>query len=107
MTADEVFARVEGRLPGLNIATVYRTLEMLRNARVLSMTHDAAGRAAFEVLHADKDHHHLVCESCGATIEASPSLLEGLRQSLEETYGFRARLEHLSFSGRCSECQGT
>lgn len=105
LTAEDVFAQVEGRLPGINIATVYRTLEMLRRAHVVSMVHGANGRAEFEVIHSDQYHHHLVCEACGRVLELDHEMLNELQEAVEARYGFVVGIQHLSFSGLCSDCR--
>lgn len=105
MTAEEIYARVEGRLPGVNIATVYRTLEMLRRSGVVSMIHDTSGRSEFEVVHAGENHAHLVCEGCGGSHQIDHSPLMQLQHDIEQAHGFTVKIEHLYLTGLCADCR--
>ena len=49
--------------------TVYRTLELLSESGMVAITDLGSGRLEYEL--ADRPHHHLICEKCGARIEAS------------------------------------
>jgi Fe2+ or Zn2+ uptake regulation protein len=65
LAADEVFARVEPLLPGVNRSTVYRTLELFRDLGLVSMTDLGGGARQFELI--DDLHHQLICHRCGGS----------------------------------------
>jgi Fur family ferric uptake transcriptional regulator len=100
-TALDVFDRARRRAPGLGLATVYRTLELLaREGSVRSLTGE--GRPRYVRCHPGH-HHHLVCVSCGAVEEtelcAAPPAGE-----LERRHGFSAESHEVDFYGRCARC---
>ena len=104
MTADEVMRWTEPHSPGLNLATVYRTVELLVSLGLVAQT-DLGGEAtAFELV-GGAPHHHLVCESCGAVIEMDDGLFQALRADLLRRYGFDARSRHIALFGVCRDCQ--
>ncbi len=103
LSADEVFARVEPLLPGVNRSTVYRTLELFRDLGLVSETDLGAGVRQFEPL--DGRHHHLVCHFCGARIELDDALVAPLREAIQARYGFAAGIDHLALFGRCAACE--
>ncbi len=103
MTAEEIYQRVKARSPAVNLATVYRTLELLHELRLITSADLGDGRAEFELAQA-RSHHHLVCQNCGCTLSFDNQLLEPLRAALRDTYGFEATIEHLVIFGLCSDC---
>src|SRR5512143_118116 len=60
---DEIFARVQARSPAMNRATLYRTLEFLRQQRLIYSA-EIGGHTVYEIAQ-DVPHHHLVCVNCG------------------------------------------
>lgn len=103
MTADEIYAQAQARYPYLNISTVYRTLELLRDAGILSETDLGDGRRHFALLSDDR-HHHLICLSCGHVEEVDDQMFDHLREELRATHGFQARIDHLALFGACRIC---
>jgi len=104
MTAEEVMRWAAPRSSGLNLATVYRTLELLVSLGLVAQT-DLGGEAtAFELV-GGAPHHHLVCESCGAVIEMDDALFQALRADVLRRYGFDARSRHIALFGVCRDCQ--
>src|SRR5690554_5360690 len=67
-SAEEALALAQEHLSDLNRSTVYRTLERLRDLRLISETDLGDGVRRFEVV-AAIPHHHLVCTGCNAMIE--------------------------------------
>jgi len=103
LTADELVDRVHDTLPGAHLATIYRTMEVLERLGVVEHTHLGHGRAVYHL--ADDVHAHLVCESCGAVVQASPKLLAGVERRAREEHGFVLRAHHFALVGRCRRCK--
>ncbi len=103
-TAEEVFERVRERTQAVNIATVYRTLDLLVEEGLASRTDLGGGRVVYATAE-HGPHIHLVCLQCGRVIEAETDLLESLVQELEARYGFVCAPQHLGISGLCADCQ--
>ena len=101
-SADDVFARVEGRLPGVNRSTVYRALELFRDLGLVSETDLGGGVRQFELIAAR--HHHLICRGCGAMLELDDDLVRPLRQAVADRHGFVACVDHLALFGQCAVC---
>lgn len=62
-TAEALHREIRGRLPGLSLATVYRTLEVLARAGLAIRLADASGVARFDAR--TDPHDHLRCLGCG------------------------------------------
>jgi Fur family transcriptional regulator, ferric uptake regulator len=104
-TADQIFQRVGPRLPGLNRATIYRTLELLHRAGVVTASSDPGGVTEFELVREGEDHHHhLHCRGCGATLALEIEPVEALKTEIARRYGFRTELDHLLITGLCADC---
>ena len=53
---------------------------------------------------ATEAHGHLVCEVCGATIEAPEDLFEAMAEGAKRRLGFELRPYHFAVLGVCAEC---
>jgi Fur family ferric uptake transcriptional regulator len=104
VTAEEIHARVKDHYPFVDISTVYRTLQLLRRLHLVSETDLGGDRVQYEL--ADRQrHHHLVCRRCASTFGLDDEVIEPLRTTLRERYGFSADMEHFAVFGLCASCQ--
>jgi Fur family ferric uptake transcriptional regulator len=103
LTASEIFERVRERYPFVDISTVYRTMAVLKDLRVVTETDLGTGDAAFEWVGSQR-HHHLICRSCGEITSLDDAYLRRLGSDLLETHGFRADLDHFAIFGLCRAC---
>ena len=104
ISAEEIHTRVCAKYPHVNISTVYRTLELLKNLGLVTETDLDSGRYRYH--YADKGHHHhLICEKCNAIIDVDESLFLSIQHTLFIKYGFHANMNHLAIFGRCTKCQ--
>ena len=62
-----------------------------------------AGPAVFHLSVAE--HHHLVCDSCGAVEEAPPDLLEAVAARLRSEHGFALDARATPLHGLCVACR--
>ena len=87
--------------PGLHRATVYRTLDLLADLGVVEHVHVAHGAVVYHLT--EERHQHLVCESCGAVIEAPVETLDELGPG-SSTIRVPARAGHFPLTGLCARC---
>ena len=99
----DVYAGIQPRLPGVTETTVYRSLEFLAGNGVILPSLNGDGHLVYEI--AGRDHHHLVCRSCGASMEMDHSFLQKLYKQLEAGSGYQLTATHLTFFGLCPECK--
>jgi Fur family transcriptional regulator, ferric uptake regulator len=102
--ADEVFALIHERTHSVNIATVYRTLDLLVEQGLVSRIDLGEGRVIYAA-NQHGTHIHLVCRQCGQVLDADQELLSVLDQQLQSGYQFTADLQHISVLGLCKDCQ--
>ncbi len=102
-TPEDAFGWVRERAGGVNISTVYRTLELLEELGLVKHTHLGHGAPTYHAS-AAPEHVHLVCRQCDKVIEIAPETVAPLVDSLYEQAGFVADVGHLTVFGRCGEC---
>ena len=103
LTAEEILTYVQSRAPGVNKSTVYRTLELLEE---LGCVYKSELDNRFIYHHAEEGHHHhLVCRSCGNSIECTEDLFRPIETTINSKYGFKADLRHVVMSGLCQDCR--
>lgn len=105
VTAEEVFGQVHAHTRAVNIATVYRTLDLLSELGLVSRGDLGGGKVSYAAL-SHGPHCHLVCRTCGRVIEADSELVADLDERLQEACGFSPDLGHFVMNGVCAECQG-
>ncbi|MBI2171934.1 MAG: transcriptional repressor [Chloroflexi bacterium] len=99
---DEIYRQVYEGYPYIDVATVYRTLQLLKNLHMVTEL-DVGGTTRYELIEADR-HHHMVCRGCGNAFDFSPTYLVEFRQRLTQEFGFQPDLEHFAIGGLCSRC---
>jgi Fur family transcriptional regulator, ferric uptake regulator len=103
-TPEDVHAWVTERASGVNISTVYRTLELLEDLRLVKHAHLSHGAPTYHA--ADQPEHlHLICRDCGKITEVAPHVVEPMLDTLEAAHGFVADVGHLTIFGSCEECR--
>ncbi|GLW65330.1 transcriptional repressor [Actinomadura rubrobrunea] len=103
-TPEQICAEVQRTARGVNISTVYRTLELLEELGLVKHAHLGHGPPNYH-LAAEAEHIHLVCRKCGAVNDVDPEAAAGLAARLEEQFGFETDVHHLTVYGRCSSCR--
>ena len=103
ISAEEIYAQVVAKYPHVNLSTVYRTLELLKQLGLVTETDFGEGRVRYHPV-GKGHHHHLVCTECGTVIDLDESLLSSLEGMLLREYKFGADLKHLAIFGRCARC---
>ena len=105
LTVEEVAARVRAAGHDVDLASVYRTLDLLEElglARSSRLGDTEASR--WELAHPD-EHFHLVCTSCGRVDHHIGSLVAQVREHLDTGHGFAVDEVELTVMGRCADCR--
>ena len=102
-TADDVYEAVQGRLPGVSRATVYRVLETLAALRVIGKPSHLGSARRYDI--STQRHHHLVCTRCERTIDLDDPTLDRLKLPNTRRLGFHIEDFSVHFSGLCQACR--
>ncbi len=103
-TPEEIFAEVRQTASGVNVSTVYRTLELLEQIGLVTHTHLGHGAPRYH-LAAEAEHVHLVCRQCERVTEVSRPRSGSLVSALDADLGFETDVGHLTVFGRCADCR--
>lgn len=104
LTAAEVYDQVKKQGLDLSLSTVYRTLGMLKAEGIITSLSGEHG-SRYEAHDEDHDHDHLICLSCGFTVEFVDDLLKGFGQVLAKKNGYDFKRSQFDLYGLCQECQ--
>jgi Fur family ferric uptake transcriptional regulator len=106
LDAGAVLELARQREPNVDRATVYRTIELLKELRLideLDLMHLEGEKHYYEVK-TMKDHIHLACFRCGRIEEFSSPLFERLKAEISKRSGFNIRVTRLEVGGSCRVC---
>ena len=99
---EELYARAARIDPKISLATVYRTVKLFEESRILERHEFGDGRARYE--DAERDHHdHLIDVNTGKVIEFVDPEIEALQEKIAARLGYRLighRLELLGVPAR-------
>lgn len=102
-TAQQIYDELRRRGDSIGLTTVYRTLQALAEAGELDALRTAEGETAYRRC-SDGHHHHLVCRSCGRTVEVSGPAVERWASAVAAEHGFRDVSHDLEIFGTCGNC---
>ncbi len=85
---EEVYQRASHIDPHISLATVYRTVRLFQEARILERHDFGDGRARYEMV-PDEHHDHLVDVKSGDVVEFRNEAIEELQRAIAERYGYR------------------
>ena len=88
---------------GIGRATIFRTLDVLAELRVverLDLPSGAHAYVACEPVH----HHHVVCSRCGRSSDADDAGLRAVVRDIERQTGYRIDEHRLELFGTCPDC---
>jgi len=102
LAASGILPRAAGQLPGIGIATVYRTIKLLLEQKRISAVILATGETRYET-HGLEHHHHFQCTRCGQVfcMDFCPFTKSA---SARLPPGFRVESHSITTFGKCPEC---
>jgi len=103
-SAEQVFALITGDLAGTSPQAVYMVLNDLTRAGLIRKFEPAGSAALYERRTGD-NHHHLVCESCGAVSDVDCVVGQAPCLTPDNDQGFQVREAEVTFKGLCARCQ--
>lgn len=107
LSAEDVYLLVKEKAPEIGLATVYRTLELLSELKIVDKINFGDGVSRYDLRKegAKHFHHHLVCVECGSVEEIENDLLEDVEKIVQRDWGFQVQDHRLTFHGICKQCQ--
>jgi len=105
-TADDIEEVVRAEIGAISRQAVYDALGALAEHGLIRRIQPARSAARYED-RVDDNHHHLVCRSCGRTVDVDCAV--GSRPCLEaaDDHGFTVDEAEVIYWGYCPTCQTT
>jgi len=105
VSAEDLYSRLKNTEHNPGLATVYRTLNLLKEAGLVDQKQFADGKSVFEVLDPKSHHDHLICVSCHKVQEFANEEIEVLQKQVASRYNFRLTPHPRDCFGLCADCQ--
>ncbi|MEJ5366005.1 MAG: Fur family transcriptional regulator [Desulfosoma sp.] len=103
-SVDQVYAQVKARFPTTSLATVYKTVALLKEMNeVLELGFSDVGNR-YDALR-PYPHPHVICTHCGRILDPELSGLEALTEEMSRKTGFTIVSHRLDFYGVCPDCR--
>jgi Fur family ferric uptake transcriptional regulator len=102
-SAQEVYRLMQREGESIGLTTVYRSLQSLVNDKIVDVLRREDGEAIYRLC-GEEHHHHLVCKSCGVTVEIEGGAIEKWAKKVAEDNGFRDVGHTAEIFGICGKC---
>lgn len=104
-SAQELHSMLVAQGTRVGLSTVYRTLQAMADAAELDVLRLDDGQALYRRC-SSRHHHHLVCRTCGRTIEVEGPAVESWAARVADAHGFVDITHQLEVFGTCPDCAG-
>ena len=104
-TADTIYSFLHPQHPTMSLATVYKTLESLRDAGLVQQLN--TGEDAFRYDAITAPHPHIQCQCCKRVFDLDTELALHLQEEAKQQSAFRITGAQVYLYGICPECQKT
>lgn len=106
LTAPEIESSLRRKGHRVGLASIYRTLELLAEMKLVGRLEVGQGIARYEPLLPGGDHHHhLVCDHCGRVIPFDDDELEETIDRLTRKVRFQVAEHDVVLHGACRSCR--
>ncbi|MDX1891626.1 Fur family transcriptional regulator [Mycolicibacterium sp. 050158] len=102
-TAQELHEELRKRGEGIGLTTVYRTLQTMAASDLVDSLRTESGESAYRRC-SEQHHHHLVCRSCGATVEVAGRHVEAWAADVAREHHFTNVSHTIEIFGTCAAC---
>ncbi|MEJ3746582.1 transcriptional repressor [Actinomycetes bacterium KLBMP 9797] len=102
-SAQELHAMLRDRGERVGLTTVYRTLQGLADSGEVDVMRPPGGEHLYRRC-SEGHHHHLVCRSCGRTVEVEGPTVETWADKVAAKHGYVEVSHTLEIFGTCPTC---
>ncbi|MFI5844381.1 Fur family transcriptional regulator [Catenuloplanes sp. NPDC051500] len=102
-SAQDLHAMLRDRGERVGLTTVYRTLQGLADGGEIDVMRPPGGEHLYRRC-SSGHHHHLVCRSCGSTVEVEGPAVESWADRVAAQHGFVDVSHTLEIFGTCTNC---
>ena len=103
-SVEQVYAQVKADFPSTSLATVYKTVNLLKEVGEILEIGFADGVNRYDG-NKPYPHPHLICTKCKKIMDPEINLVEQIANELEQSSGYRIVSHQIEFFGICPACQ--
>lgn len=103
-SAQEIHDELRRTGEKVGLATVYRTLQYMTESGDVDVVKTDSGEAVYRQC-SPTHHHHLVCRSCGRTVEVEGPAVERWANAMAQEHGYVDVSHTIELFGTCATCQ--
>ncbi len=103
-SVEQVHEQVLTNFPTTSLATVYKTVSLLKEVGEILEICFADGRKRYDG-NKPYPHPHLICTQCKTIRDPDISLLDKITAEVEKKSGYRVMSHQVEFFGICPACQ--
>jgi Fur family transcriptional regulator, ferric uptake regulator len=104
-SAQDVHARLRATGTRIGLTTVYRALQAMAESGEVDVMRQPDGESVYRRCSSDRHHHHLVCRSCGTTVEVDGPAVERWADRVAAEHGYADVSHTLEVFGTCRDCR--
>jgi len=104
LTANEVFDDARRLLPGISFATVYNSLNYLKNQKLIGEIKFGTDANLYD--RKLTRHDHALCNNCGKLVDLELTIPNKLLKEAANRSRFKLETIELTLRGLCPECSG-
>jgi Fur family transcriptional regulator, ferric uptake regulator len=104
VSAQSLHAALRDENTGIGLATVYRTLAGLAAQGDADSLQSPEGENLYRACTSAGHHHHLICRSCGRTVEIEATAVEQWARATAAEHGFTEAEHVVDIFGLCATC---
>jgi Fur family peroxide stress response transcriptional regulator len=103
-SVEQVYAEVKGNFPTTSLATVYKTVNLLKEIGEILEISSAEGGSRYDG-NKPYPHPHLICTQCKTISDPDLRSLEQITAEVAAVSGYRIVSHQVDFFGICPACQ--
>jgi Fur family peroxide stress response transcriptional regulator len=104
LSADQIYRMIKVDLPTTSLATVYKTLELLKDVGQVLELRVGEGGNRYDGAHVSP-HPHLICTSCSEILDLEIDVPDEVSRHVMQETGYQIVNHRLDFFGICQKCQ--
>jgi Fur family ferric uptake transcriptional regulator len=102
-SAQELHDELRRSGEGIGLTTVYRTLQSMAASGAVDTLRTDNGESVYRRC-SEHHHHHLVCRTCGSTVEVEGAAAEQWATEVAKAHGFTDVSHTIEIFGLCADC---
>lgn len=103
-SAQEIYDELRDAGIRIGLTTVYRTLQSLSEVGEVDSLRSEDGETIYRRCSVGDHHHHLICRSCGWSMELASDEIERWAEASARSHGFSDVTHEVEIFGLCADC---